>query len=183
MSRRISAPQLLSRNLNLLQAWQLTILLEFRETKNIYKCCINFKNKWNYRGVCEMWFGVCWQCRKLEGNLAEASASSSCGGGPGGLVAWWPGGLLFICLFVCLFIFKFSRGSCLGCLNAIYGPVLVKVYSTKSPPPAPTPVPIQDRDGDLNEIPLVTGWVRWAHTPPSHEGAASQIYIKLHLLR
>ena len=32
--------------------------------------------------------------------------------------AWGP----FIYLFVCLFIFKFSRGSCLGCLNAIYGP-------------------------------------------------------------
>ena len=54
------------------------------------------------------------QCRKFEGNLAEASASCSCGGGPGGL--------LFICLFVYLFIFKFSLGSCLGCLNAIYGP-------------------------------------------------------------
>ena len=39
------------------------------------------------------------QCRKFEGNLAEASASRSCGGGPGGL--------LFICLFVCLFVCLF----------------------------------------------------------------------------
>ena len=36
------------------------------------------------------------QSRKFEGNLAEASVSRSCGGGPGGL--------LFICLFVCLFL-------------------------------------------------------------------------------
>ena len=42
---------------------------------------------------------VHFQCRKFEGNLAEASASRSCGGGPGGL--------LFICLFVCLFIYLF----------------------------------------------------------------------------
>ena len=62
-----------------------------------------------------------WQCRKFEGNLAEASASRSCGGGPGGLLFI----CLFVCLFVYLFIFKFSRGSCLGYLNAIYGPGLV----------------------------------------------------------
>ena len=37
----------------------------------------------------------------------------------GGLGAFY----LFVCLFVYLFIFKFSRGSCVGCLNAIYGPV------------------------------------------------------------
>ena len=33
------------------------------------------------------------QCRKFEGNLAEASASRSCGGGGGGGGSW---GLLFI---------------------------------------------------------------------------------------
>ena len=36
------------------------------------------------------------QCRKFEGNLAEASASRSCGGGSGGL--------LFIYLFIYLFL-------------------------------------------------------------------------------
>ena len=36
----------------------------------------------------------------------------------GGLGAFY----LFVCLFVYLFIFKISRGSCLCCLNAIYGP-------------------------------------------------------------
>ena len=48
------------------------------------------------------------QCRKFEGNLAEASAegaSRSCGGG---------GGLVFF-LFFC-------KSGCLGCLYAIYGP-------------------------------------------------------------
>ena len=48
---------------------------------------------------------------------------------------WWP--------FFLLFKKKFSRGSCLGCLNAIYGPVqggggvLVNVLS---PPPSGNPV-------------------------------------------
>ena len=52
-----------------------------------------------------------WQCRKFEGNLAEASVdgpSHSCGGG--GVYFLRGGG-------------GFSRGSCLGCLNAIYGRV------------------------------------------------------------
>ena len=67
------------------------------------------------------------QCRKFEGNLAEASASRSCGGGPGGL--------LFICLFVCLFIYLFlnlAEAACLpqcnlrpwGCLPVV-GSLLV----------------------------------------------------------
>ena len=53
-----------------------------------------------------------YQCRKFEGNLAEASidgASRSCGGGGGGGEGFWGGG--------------FSLGSCLGCLNTIYGRV------------------------------------------------------------
>ena len=81
------------------------------------------------RTACSLWrygpYGVTRQCRKFEGNLAEASASRSCGGGPGGLLFIY----LFVCLFVYLFIFKFSRGSCLGCLNAIYGPARSGVFS------------------------------------------------------
>ena len=100
------------------------------------------------------------QCRKFEGNLAEASASRSCGGGPGGL--------LFICLFVYLFIFKFSRRICLGCLNAIYGPVhalrksftdtaVPEILYTDNGPPFPS-YEVQD---------FLRRWgVRWVSSSP-----------------
>ena len=76
---------------------------------------ITLSLQYNYSPRWYRWSRAGIQCRKFEGNLAEASAegaSRSCGRGSGGL-------FLF---FVCLLLVKFSRGSCRGCLNAIYGP-------------------------------------------------------------